>query len=59
MKSVLTLWANLETARDDSSMNLNYVNSFMFKKKIKTKLPVQFYHFCNFLKYNLNRTFIC
>ncbi len=24
MKSALTLWANLEAARDDSSMNLNY-----------------------------------
>ncbi len=24
MKSAFTLWANLEAARDDSSMNLNY-----------------------------------
>ncbi len=24
MKSALTLWANLEAARDDSSMNLSY-----------------------------------
>ncbi len=26
MKSVFTHWAYLEAARDDSSMNLNYVN---------------------------------
>ncbi len=28
MKSALTLWANLEAARDDSSMNLSYCEQF-------------------------------
>ncbi len=31
MKSAFTYWANLEAARDDSSVNLNYINLLIFK----------------------------
>ncbi len=31
MKSAFTHWANLEAARDDSSMNLNYKVNFPFE----------------------------
>ncbi len=30
MKGVLTLWANLEAARDDSSMNLSFGSGYIF-----------------------------
>ncbi len=34
MKSALTLWANLEAARDDSSMNLSFVTAYHYQYHI-------------------------
>ncbi len=40
MKSVFTHWANLEAARDDSSMNWNYIllNSCCYKYYLHKKI---------------------
>ncbi len=57
MKSALTLWANLEAARDESSMNLSYVQSkqsllkrsFIWAQLYKRPKPHQPFYLCSYI----------